>query len=202
MVCEEWKESISAHVDGELPPDEEKKLRRHLESCPACRNYCSRMRELNVMLREDYERLEVPAERMWGNIEARLEAERLGASWFERGFGWLEEMSLAWRALATSAVALFLVTVYIQGYGGDWFAGSGPVSEKGTPVGAGAGVVTEEFDSSAYDLLESVVDESAMDTDWALLEEEVRDDAAGADTRREAESPFEGRRSGDEPQGE
>jgi len=35
--CEKYLEMISAQIDNELSPEEERELKRHLESCPSCR---------------------------------------------------------------------------------------------------------------------------------------------------------------------
>src|SRR5688572_6398827 len=37
MKCEEIQEAISALVDAELGPDEEREVRRHLDECARCR---------------------------------------------------------------------------------------------------------------------------------------------------------------------
>ncbi|MFN3422219.1 MAG: anti-sigma factor family protein [Armatimonadota bacterium] len=39
QVCQEWKDAISAMVDGELSPSEQQRLWRHLQTCPNCRQH-------------------------------------------------------------------------------------------------------------------------------------------------------------------
>ncbi|MFN4179137.1 MAG: anti-sigma factor family protein [Armatimonadota bacterium] len=38
-VCQEWRDAISAMVDGELSPSEQQRLWRHLQTCPNCRQH-------------------------------------------------------------------------------------------------------------------------------------------------------------------
>lgn len=37
--CEPYEEMISAEIDGELRPEERRRLDRHLDSCPSCRSF-------------------------------------------------------------------------------------------------------------------------------------------------------------------
>ena len=54
-------EALQAFLDGELEPVEAETVRRHLGSCPACRQELSRLRLLWLELEQD-EEVEVPLE--------------------------------------------------------------------------------------------------------------------------------------------
>jgi anti-sigma factor RsiW len=49
MDCEKYKEMISTQMDGELPPDEEAILDRHLKECPDCRDFQAKLAELQSL---------------------------------------------------------------------------------------------------------------------------------------------------------
>ncbi len=44
MTCDAYREHLSAWVDGELPPDLEEAVRRHLDGCPTCRATVDQLR--------------------------------------------------------------------------------------------------------------------------------------------------------------
>ena len=50
MKCKKVKRMISLYIDGELKPDNEKKLVDHLETCESCRKEKNIMKCLNQML--------------------------------------------------------------------------------------------------------------------------------------------------------
>ena len=50
--CEPWAERLSLAASGCLSPDEEREVRRHIETCPACRERFRRLTELCGVLVE------------------------------------------------------------------------------------------------------------------------------------------------------
>lgn len=46
--CEQYEELISAGIDGELLPDEQRRLQRHLDSCSSCRAFASSVGAMSV----------------------------------------------------------------------------------------------------------------------------------------------------------
>ena len=44
-------EIVTDYLDGALPPEEEKRLERHLETCPGCTEYLEQMRTIAGSLR-------------------------------------------------------------------------------------------------------------------------------------------------------
>ncbi|MCE5239013.1 DUF4349 domain-containing protein [bacterium] len=41
--CEQWREAISAWLDGQCSPQEEKEVQAHLDACPACRAWAEQV---------------------------------------------------------------------------------------------------------------------------------------------------------------
>ena len=56
--CERWTEQLSARLDGELSPEEERELEAHLADCPSCRAVAAQLEMVSAGL-DDLE--EVPA---------------------------------------------------------------------------------------------------------------------------------------------
>ena len=46
--CAPYEELISAEVDGELRPEEQRRLRLHLDSCPSCRAFATSIGAMSV----------------------------------------------------------------------------------------------------------------------------------------------------------
>ena len=46
MTCWEFEARLSAFIDGELPPAEDREMRAHLDSCPSC--YAAHERQLGL----------------------------------------------------------------------------------------------------------------------------------------------------------
>jgi len=51
-VCPEWRDAISAMVDGELSPSEQHRLWLHLHSCEQCRSYYRQLRAVQSRLQK------------------------------------------------------------------------------------------------------------------------------------------------------
>jgi len=81
MNCDEIRPAISARVDGELAPDQQKRLEEHLAGCEACRRELAETKALKEEL--DMIRFTEPTdaelERYWSNVYNRL----------ERGIAWV-----------------------------------------------------------------------------------------------------------------
>ena len=105
MDCRDWKERISAKVDGELLPEEVRQVDAHLEECAECRALEQKMRAVGIGVA----RTEgvVPAD-FREKLFARMEAEEL----LPRRRS-LFVFSLRWAAVpiaAAAALALFLLS--------------------------------------------------------------------------------------------
>ncbi len=80
MNCEESKSMISAYVDDELPPDQQKRLKDHLASCESCKRELAEVTALKKEL--DMIKFSEPTDaelnRYWSSIYNRLER---GVAW-------------------------------------------------------------------------------------------------------------------------
>ncbi len=105
MECPEWKERISAYVDGEAPDGEVLRVEEHLVACAACRALERKMRAVGIGVSRT--ETEVPP-RFREDLFARMESEDLLPK--RRS---LFVFSLRWAAIplaAVAALALFLLT--------------------------------------------------------------------------------------------
>lgn len=110
MECREWRERISASVDGEVSPEEARLVEGHLEACAECRALERKMRSvgIGVAMSEGV----VPPD-FREKLFARMEAEDL----LPRRRS-LFIFSLRWAAIpaaAAAALALFLLTTADKG---------------------------------------------------------------------------------------
>lgn len=189
MDCRDWRERVSAYIDGEIPAGEARAITEHLERCTACRALERKMRALTIGLsRTDTD----VSPQMRETLFARLESEGLlpkRRSLFVYSLRWA-----AIPALAAAGLALFVF------YGGEREAKlQGPVSrapEVRSPavaqrspgdralavpsraVGAGNGeLTTEEREIIAYlDLLE---DPSSFEESGEIDEMDIITNADG-----------------------
>ena len=60
MRCDECRDLLGAHADGELMPEESNAVREHLASCPQCTAEHDAMRELTRRLHEGLDRPRAP----------------------------------------------------------------------------------------------------------------------------------------------
>jgi len=113
MECRDWKERISAYIDGEAPPPEARNVEEHLAACPGCRALEREMRAVGIGLARSEGT--VPPD-FRERLFARLEAEDL----LPRRRS-LFAYSLRWAAIplaAAAALALFLHTPTDKGKDG------------------------------------------------------------------------------------
>ena len=81
MNCQDYRSMITAHVDGELGPDQQKQLESHLATCASCRQELAEVRALKEELDmiKFTEPTDAELKKYWGSIYNRL----------ERGVGWI-----------------------------------------------------------------------------------------------------------------
>lgn len=106
MNCEENKAKLSFLIDGELSPDEEDVVRRHIETCDTCARYFNDLRAVRKAL-ELVPRIPVPS-----SFEKRLDSRmrRSATSFYS-----VPVMSRMWARKAVAAViaAAVLITIVI-----------------------------------------------------------------------------------------
>jgi hypothetical protein len=133
MECRNWKERISAHVDGETPAGEVRLVEEHLRGCAACRALERRMRAVAIGVART--ETDVPLQ-FREKLFARMESEDLLPK--RRS---LFVYSLRWAAIplaAAAALAFFLLTSTERG-------GNRPAPPgQAAPVARGAGELTSE----------------------------------------------------------
>lgn len=104
MDCRDWRERISAWIDGEVPPSETRLIEAHLEACSECRAVERKMRAVGIGVGRTEGA--IPAD-FREKLFTRLEAEEL----LPRRRS-LFVFSLRWAAIpltAAAALALFLL---------------------------------------------------------------------------------------------
>ncbi|MDP1571319.1 MAG: zf-HC2 domain-containing protein, partial [Vicinamibacterales bacterium] len=78
MRCEACADNIGALIDGDLSPEDQRALERHLEGCAECRALVDDLRTIRAAA-FTLERREVPP-RVWAGIQAQLAAAPSGAA--------------------------------------------------------------------------------------------------------------------------
>jgi anti-sigma factor RsiW len=101
MRCRKWAIEISKWHEGELAPDGEARLLRHLETCPHCRALEARLRTVRGVLKESPE-LPVP-EFLSGKITASV-TERMRERSESKGFRILGFLSYHTRLVPTAVL--------------------------------------------------------------------------------------------------
>jgi len=81
MGCEGFKELLMAFVDGEISPDEEAALGKHLEECGACRDELEEMEKLREVT--STMRVHAPEDDLWRSYWLGI------YNRIERGIGWI-----------------------------------------------------------------------------------------------------------------
>lgn len=105
MKCLDWKEKISAYIDGEASPEETRLVEEHLEACASCRALERRMRAMGNCV----DRIETDVSPDFREkLFARMEAEEL----LPRRRS-LFVYSLRWAAVPLAAAAAFAVFTLI-----------------------------------------------------------------------------------------
>lgn len=169
--CAEWREDLTAYLDGELQAERTETVRRHIEICPACRTEAARLEKAGRYL----DHLPAPAAdpsfaiRFWRRVRREAAAPR-GAATRARP-RWLLPVAIAAGVTAILAV-LFLPprTRRPKKPGATTQARLAP--EDSAIVEELSTFATEDFDAARdLDLLER------LDVVQGLDEEEI--DAAG-----------------------
>ncbi len=90
------------YLDGDLGKAESEKVRGHAARCPECARILENCRRL--WTRESLEEETVPSQRLWNNIEARLDETRQPRAFFFK----LDELAHRYAFPAVMAVLIFL----------------------------------------------------------------------------------------------
>ncbi|MBE3574440.1 MAG: zf-HC2 domain-containing protein [Firmicutes bacterium] len=113
MNCQVVQNLLSAYVDQELPPEDYRRIRLHLEECAVCRREWESLRQVKLFL-NGLPELPVPKQ-FWAELDARLAAEagespEVAGSGGHGGHGWPAGQARQWwKQLVPAAVAFLLV---------------------------------------------------------------------------------------------
>jgi len=110
MECRDWRERISASVDGEVSPEEARRIEGHIEECAECRALERKMRAVGIGVARA-EGVVPPdfREKLFSRMEAEALLPRRRS---------LFVFSLRWAAFpvaAAAALALFMLTTADKG---------------------------------------------------------------------------------------
>lgn len=107
MNCHKVQKLISAYVDRELQPEEERRVRQHLQQCEAC----SREEEQELAVKgllESLPELELPVD-FWAGLDARLAEEADGKRKIGAGSPWTSTWLSSTLRLGLVSVAMVTV---------------------------------------------------------------------------------------------
>src|SRR5215471_7207140 len=99
MSCEHWRKQIALYVEGDVSPRKSSQVRKHVDSCPACRRFAQELTQTQVVLRSlGHEAIDG---RVFEGIQDRVMG-ALASSQATVRHGW--PRSIAWRWTVTGFV--------------------------------------------------------------------------------------------------
>lgn len=104
MIHEELEELVSAYVDSQVTPEEEKTIREHMRVCSSCRNLYEQIKILKERLHYSNEIITIPpnlGEKLIRSLE-KVEKKRFFSNLF--------------LSVVTSLVILFILGFFVRGY--------------------------------------------------------------------------------------
>lgn len=180
MNHDEYKEKLSAFLDGELTDAERDDVLAHLETCAACQTYLAELTALRDAL-GDMEDVDVP-EGFADGVLARLYEEKMPQKTKKRN---------PWRGIATLAACAAVVVLAVSNM--PRMGGSGSTSSA--PAAGASSIQSSSFATATTTADSAAPEEAAEDVDYAaeLMMEPATPEAA--------ETPMAAARNGadDEP---
>jgi anti-sigma factor RsiW len=140
-MTDTWTDTLSDHLDGDLPPSEARALERHLETCDECR---TTLEQLRAVKDRAAALVDPPAPNdLWAGI-----ASRIGTAGSTSAPGRILDLPrrrswTVWSLPAAAAAAVALVL------GAQWFGGHAP--QGGRSPAAGAAAPTETTQLATFD---------------------------------------------------
>jgi len=138
MDCEKAVLEIQAWIDGELEPDGEAGLKKHLEQCSACRSLADHMKAVRENVRRIPRPVPSPAldRRVIASFLSSHPSKNRAPVMIKQPFGlWLSKPAMAFIA---AVVVVFGLTAFYLG----WMLGQSP-SGNGPLVSQSVGIATE-----------------------------------------------------------
>ncbi|MGI9505879.1 MAG: anti-sigma factor family protein, partial [Geminicoccaceae bacterium] len=71
MICTEIYHQLDAFVDGELPAEDVRRIKQHLDDCQACRARVDELKGLTESVKRELKQERPPSD-LWARIDARL----------------------------------------------------------------------------------------------------------------------------------
>ncbi len=106
MACREWQGKLIDFILEELPPEEARELKLHVEQCVECAGVLSEFKNLGGVMRQHFTDLEMPAHLVLVPEKlASVPLRFLGISW-------------GGAALGSALAAVFVVGVFLGGFFG------------------------------------------------------------------------------------
>ena len=153
MNCSDIRSRLPAFKDGELKPEVQEPVSRHLDSCPGCRQELARLARLadELAVLEDVEVRPYFITRLKQRIADR-EARHVATKWFP---SWVRRA-----AIPVGAAAIVLLTALAGSHLGRTAYGwrAAPASGSTASAGSSAGYVL--FDESSEGMLNLYTDQS------------------------------------------
>lgn len=137
------QEKIILYLDGDLGKAEAEKVRSHAERCPECSRVLENCRRL--WTQTSFEKEAVPSQRLWNNIEVRLDETRQPRAFFFK----LDELVHRFAFPVVMAVLISLAAaagVVIGSSGGQ------PSAESIAGLRPSAAAADEEFKLGLFDI--------------------------------------------------
>jgi mycothiol system anti-sigma-R factor len=106
MECKKAEELITMYIDGELDPETETTLTRHLDVCPACHREFETERQVKDLVSERMRRISAPDD-LKAHIRTSLKTVQDPSSWWQRASEVVEWYP---RGVAGVLAAMLLVT--------------------------------------------------------------------------------------------
>ena len=180
MNHDEYKEKLSAFLDGELTDAERNDVLTHLETCAACQTYLAELTALHDAL-GDMEDIDAP-EGFADGVLARFHEEKMPQKTKKRN---------PWRGIATLAACAAVVVLAVSNM--PRMGGSGSTSSA--PAAGASSIQSSSFATATTTADSAAPEEAAEDVDYAaeLMMEPATPEAA--------ETPMAAARNGadDEP---
>jgi anti-sigma factor RsiW len=144
MKCTQVQKRLSTYQDGELDPQEEERIKGHLESCSACRVRYEGMEKIWQALGDSQEIIPDPG--FYGQLVKKINESNRAS--FPTGFRWLfQGFSSSW-ATSTLLIAGILIGAYL----GSLLGRSDLFSLQPSPA-VGPRAASEVFSLKAFDPL-------------------------------------------------
>ena len=129
----ELRQLISAYVDGEISPAEQKLAERHIQECPDCRKYFHELQKISLSLKQWID--EDPSPDLQQKIQIDLLKKRSEEGLRMENTKKLFRISVTGGVLATVITMVFVSHVYLKrGFQGSWRTAANDIEARYHPI--------------------------------------------------------------------